>query len=66
MMEAFTPFGVGSEYNCNRSGCFGGHFFVIGNAERSVMASGAPECYSISTPMRPPGRDGFVTWQLCS
>jgi hypothetical protein len=37
MIETFTPFGVGSEYNWSRSGCAAGHFLVIGNAEKSVI-----------------------------
>src|SRR5580765_1150516 len=30
-IDTFTPFGVGSEYSCKRSGCLGGHLRVIGN-----------------------------------
>src|SRR5262245_25182141 len=37
MMETFTPFGVGREYNCSLSGCWAGHLRVIGKAERSAM-----------------------------
>ena len=34
MIETLTPFGVGSEYSCRRSGCWGGHFLVIGKSVR--------------------------------
>src|SRR5690606_39905891 len=38
MIEAFTPFGVLSEYSWMRSGCFAGQRPATGNAERSAIA----------------------------
>src|SRR5215469_8667091 len=52
MIEIFTPFGVGSEYSCSRSGCRAGHFLVIGKLDRSVMAK-----RSWSVPTGPGGAD---------
>src|SRR3546814_7270398 len=38
MIEAFTPFGVLSEYSWIRSGCFAGQRPAIGNAEKSATS----------------------------
>src|ERR1700728_3670991 len=40
MIETFTPLGVGSEYSWMRSGCRGGHFWVMGRQKaRSSLAT---------------------------
>ena len=38
MMDTFTPLGVGNEYSWSRSGCWAGHFWVIGKADKDVMS----------------------------
>jgi hypothetical protein len=37
-IDTLTPLGVGSEYSCSRSGCCGGHLWVMGKAARACMA----------------------------
>src|ERR1700722_1097883 len=44
IMDIFTPFGVGSEYNWMRSGCRGGHFWVMAKAESSFIAHISDYC----------------------
>ena len=42
-MEALTPFGVGREYNCRRSGCAAGHLRVMGKRS-SVLTESFVSC----------------------